>query len=168
MQYQISGTVMQTLAIDLTPGETVYSQTNCMCWMNDAVEMSTNTGGGFLAGIGRMFGGGTLFITDFTARGMGHVAFAPRFPGAIKAVQLAAGESVICRKQTCLCAEKSVGLEIAWQQRIGAGFFGGSGFILQKVSGPGTAFPRSVRGSRGARSRGRGAAARPCRPCRRA
>jgi uncharacterized protein (TIGR00266 family) len=140
MQFQISGTVMQTLSIDLVPGETVYSQTNSMCWMNDAIEMNTNTGGGFLAGIGRMFGGGTLFITDFTARGDGHVAFAPRFPGKIMPVQLVPGESVICRKQTFLCAEKSVSLEIAWQQRIGAGFFGGQGFILQKVTGPGTAF----------------------------
>jgi uncharacterized protein (TIGR00266 family) len=140
MQYQISGTVMQTLAIDLMPGETVYSQTNSMCWMNDAIEMNTNTGGGFLAGIRRTLTGGTLFITDFTARGNGHVAFAPRFPGTIMPVQLAAGESVICRKQTFLCSEKSVGLEIAWQQRIGAGFFGGEGFILQKVTGPGTAF----------------------------
>src|ERR1700693_1936981 len=140
MQYQISGTVMQTLAIDLLPGETVYSQTNCMCWMNDAIEMNTNTGGGFLAAIGRTLGGGSLFITDFTARGNGHVAFAPRFPGAILPGQLAAGEAVICRKQTFFCAEKSVGLEIAWQQRIGAGFFGGEGFILQKVTGPGTVF----------------------------
>jgi uncharacterized protein (AIM24 family) len=140
MQYQISGTVMQTLAIDLLPGEIVYSQTNCMCWMNDAIEMNTNTGDGFLAGFGRMFGGGSLFITDFTARGNGHVAFAPRFPGTIKPVQLADGESVICRKQTFLCAEKSVSLAITWQQRIGAGFFGGEGFILQQVTGPGTAF----------------------------
>jgi uncharacterized protein (TIGR00266 family) len=140
MQYQISGTVMQTLAIDLMPGEVVYSQTHSMCWMNDAVDMSTNTGGGLFAGIGRMFSGGTLFVTDFTARGNGHVAFAPRFPGKIMPVQLAAGESVICRKQSFLCAEKSVGLEIAWQKRIGSGFFGGQGFILQRVSGPGTAF----------------------------
>src|SRR5436309_9182283 len=140
MQYQISGTVMQTVAIDLAPGEIVYSQTNSMCWMNGQIEMNTNTGGGVLSGIGRMFGGGTLFITDFTARGDGHVAFAPRFPGTIMPVNLAPGEAVICRKQTFMCAEKSVTLEIAWQQRIGAGFFGGEGFILQRVSGPGTAF----------------------------
>src|SRR3954453_858903 len=88
MQYQVSGTVMQTLAIDLMPGETVYSQTNSMCWMNDQIEMNTNTGGGFLAAIGRTLSGGSLFITDFTARGNGHVAFAPRFPGKIMPVQL--------------------------------------------------------------------------------
>jgi uncharacterized protein (TIGR00266 family) len=102
--------------------------------------MNTNTGGGMFAGISRMFSGGTLFITDFTARGAGHVAFAPRFPGTIKPLQLAAGESVICRKETFLCAEKSVTFSIAWQKRIGAGFFSGEGFILQQVSGPGTVF----------------------------
>lgn len=140
MRYQISGTVMQTLAIDLEPGEIVYSQTNTMCWMTDTIEMNTTTGGGFLAGVMRTLAGGSLFVTDFTARGAGHVAFAPRFPGTIMPVQLAAGQSLICRKETFLCAEKSVTLEIAWQQRIGAGFFGGQGFILQKVSGPGTVF----------------------------
>ncbi len=137
MRYEISGTLMQTVAIDLVPGETVYSQTNCMAWMNDAVRMDTHTGGGFLAGLRRSFGGGSFFVTDFTAQGSGHVAFAPRFPGTIIPVQLQAGQSLICRKETFLVAEKSVSLELAWQKSIGAGFFGGSGFILQKVTGPG-------------------------------
>jgi uncharacterized protein (TIGR00266 family) len=140
MRYELSGTTMQTVAIDLAPGETVYSQTNSMCWMNDAVEMNTNTGGGFLAGLARTFSGGTLFVTDFTARGNGHVAFAPRFPGTMRPIPLQAGQSLICRKETFLCAEKSVAFEIAWQKRLGAGFFGGGGFILQKVTGPGTVF----------------------------
>ncbi len=140
MRYTISGTVMQTVAIDLAPGETVYSQTNSMCWMNDAVVMDTHTGGGFLAGLRRSFAGGSLFVTDFTANGPGHVAFAPRFPGTIMPVQLPPGGSLLCRKETFLCAEKSVTLEIAFQKRLGAGFFGGEGFILQKVTGPGMVF----------------------------
>lgn len=140
MKYQLSGTVMQTVEIDLAPGEIVYSQTNCMCWMNDSVEMNTHTGGGFLAGLKRSFGGGSFFITEFVARGAGHVAFAPRFPGTIMPIVLREGQSLICRKETFLCAEKSVTLEIAWQKRLGAGFFGGAGFILQKVTGPGTVF----------------------------
>ena len=140
MQYAISGTIMQTLAIDLAPGEIIYSQTNAMAWMNDAIEMNTNTGGGFLAGIMRSASGGGFFITDFTSRGNGHIAFAPRFPGTIMPIRLAADQSLICRKETFLCAEKSVSFTIAWQQRIGAGFFGGQGFILQRVTGPGTVF----------------------------
>ena len=138
MNYQISGTTMQTLEIDLSNGEKVFSQTSCMAWMNDKINMDTNTGGGFFAGIKRTLSGGSLFVTEFTANGSGHVAFAPRFPGSIIAKTLAAGESLICRKETFLCAEKSVSLEIAWQKKIGSGFFGGTGFILQKVTGPGT------------------------------
>jgi uncharacterized protein (TIGR00266 family) len=138
MQFQVSGTVMQTVAIELDAGETVYSQTNCMAWMSDSIAMDTHTGGGLFEGIRRSLSGGSLFITDFTARAGGHISFAPRFPGTILPRRLAPGESLICRKETFLCAEKSVSLEIAWQQRVGAGFFGGEGFILQKVTGPGT------------------------------
>ena len=140
MQYTISGTIMQTAGLDLLAGETVFSQTNCMCWMTDTIAMDTHTGGGFLAGLTRSLGGGSFFITDFTAQAPGHVAFAPRFPGKIMPIQLAPGQSVICRKETFLVAEKSVTLEIAWQQRVGAGIFGGDGFILQKITGPGTVF----------------------------
>ena len=140
MQYKICGSVMQTVAVDLIPGEVVFSQTNCMCWMNDSIEMNTHSGGGFFAGMARSFGGGSFFITDFTARGNGHVAFAPRFPGTIMPVALATGQSLVCRKETFLVAEKSVSLAIAWQKRLGAGFFGGEGFILQKVTGPGMVF----------------------------
>ena len=131
---------MQTVSIDLAPGETVYSQTNCMCWMNDSIEMKTHTGGGFLSGLMRSLGGGSFFVTEFTATANGHVAFAPRFPGTIMPVALAAGQSLICRKETFLCAEKSVTLEVAFQKKFGAGLFGGEGFILQKVTGPGTVF----------------------------
>ncbi|MGO9744119.1 MAG: TIGR00266 family protein [Roseiarcus sp.] len=137
MRYEISGNIMQTVAIDLAPGESVYSQTNTMAWMNDQIQMNTHTGGGLLAGLRRSFGGGSFFITDFTASGQGHVAFAPRFPGTIVPALLQPGQSLICRKETFLVAEKPVTFEVAWQKRIGAGFFGGDGFILQKVTGPG-------------------------------
>lgn len=141
MRYNISGAVMQTVEIDLSPGETIYSQTHAMSWMNDGVNMHTNTGGGLFAGLKRSLTGGSFFITDYSGERAGaHVAFAPRFPGTILARVLAPGESLICRRETFLCAEKSVSLELAWQQRIGAGFFGGAGFILQKVTGPGTVF----------------------------
>ena len=141
MRYEISGTTMQTVGVDLSPGETVYSQTATMAWMTDGVRMHTNTGGGLFAGIKRSLSSGTFFVTDFIAdAGPGHVAFAPRFPGSILARTLRPGESLICRKETFLAAEKSVTFELAWQQRIGSGFFGGNGFILQKVTGPGTVF----------------------------
>ncbi|MFI4975746.1 MAG: TIGR00266 family protein [Caulobacterales bacterium] len=141
MRYEISGTVMQTVGLDLSAGETIYSQTATMAWMSDGVRMHTNTGGGLFAGLKRSLTGGSFFVTDFTVEsGAGHVAFAPRFPGTIMARTLGPGEALICRKETFLCAEKTVTLELAWQQKIGAGFFGGAGFILQKVTGPGTVF----------------------------
>ncbi len=140
MKYEISGTVMQTVSIDLAPGETIYSQTSSMAWMSDAIRMDTHTGGGLMAGLKRAFAGGGLFVTEFTADRAGHVAFAPRFPGQIVPVTLRAGETLVCRKETFLCAEKSVSLDIFFQQRLGAGFFAGEGFILQKVTGPGTVF----------------------------
>jgi uncharacterized protein (TIGR00266 family) len=140
MRYKIEGTTMQALSLVLEAGERVYSQTNSMAWMSPTIEMATHTGGGLLAGLKRTLGGGGFFVTDFTARAAGHVAFAPRFPGTILARRLAPGESLICRKETFLCAEASVALSLAWQKRLGAGFFGGEGFILQKVTGPGTLF----------------------------
>lgn len=138
MQHSISGTVMQTLAIELQPGETVYSQSHAMCWMSDGVQMNTNTGGGLLKGLARSFSGGSIFVTDYTATGPAHISFAPRFPGTIVPFALGPGESIVCRKETFLCAEKSVTFDVAFQQRLGAAFFGGEGFILQRVSGPGT------------------------------
>ncbi len=138
MRYDISGTTMQTVSIDLQQGEKVYSQTATMAWMSDGIRMDTHTGGGLFAGLKRAMAGGGLFITEFVADQTGHVAFAPRFPGQILAVPLGAGQSLICRKETFLCAEMSVTLDIALQQRLGAGFFAGEGFILQRVTGPGT------------------------------
>jgi uncharacterized protein (TIGR00266 family) len=140
MHYDVSGTVMQTVSIDLARGEQLFSQTASMAWMTPTIRMDTHTGGGLFAGLKRAIAGGGLFITEFTAEDAGHIAFAPRFPGQIIPVTLNAGQSLICRKETFLCAEKSVTLDIAFQQRLGAGFFAGEGFIMQRVTGPGTAF----------------------------
>lgn len=140
MRYEISGTVMQTVSIDLDRGERIYSQTHQMAWMSESITMDTHTGGGLFAGIRRAMSGGSLFVTEYGAEAPGHVAFAPRFPGTIAPFVLAPGQSLICRKETFLCAEMSVTLDIAFQQRLGAGLFAGEGFILQRVTGPGTVF----------------------------
>ncbi|MBV8971692.1 MAG: TIGR00266 family protein [Sphingomonadaceae bacterium] len=140
MRYDISGTTMQTVEIELARGERLFSQTATMAWMTDGIRMDTHTGGGLFAGLKRAVSGGGLFITEFLADGDGMVAFAPRFPGQIVALQLVTGQSVLCRKETFLCAESSVTLDIAFQQRLGAGFFAGEGFIMQRVTGPGMVF----------------------------
>jgi len=140
MNSTLLGTIMPTVQIELAPGESVYCQTHAMAWMTDNVKMDTHTGGGLLSGLSRSLAGGSFFITTYTAAGPGssQIAFAPRFPGHILPFKLEAGQSVICRKETFLVAESSVTFEIAFQQRLGAGFFGGEGFILQRVTGPGT------------------------------
>ncbi len=140
MRYDVSGTTMQTVAIDLAAGERLFSQTATMAWMSDGIRMDTHTGGGLFAGLKRAVGGGGLFVTEFTAEADGHIAFAPRFPGQIVAVQLVTGQTLNCRKETFLCAESSVTLDIAFQQRLGAGFFAGEGFVMQRVTGPGMVF----------------------------
>lgn len=142
MQHQIHGTTLQTLEIVLQPGEMVFSQTHQMAWMDNGITMDTNTGGGMLKGLLRSASGGSLFITHFSAQSgaAALVAFCPRFPGTIVARQLAPGETLICRKETFLCAESTVQLEIFFRQKIGSGIFGGEGFILQKVTGSGWVF----------------------------
>ncbi len=139
MNSTITGTTMQTVLMELAPGESVYCQTHAMAWMSDNVNMNTNTGGGLLAGLKRSLTGGSVFITTYTAgAGGSKLAFAPRFPGHVLPFKLEAGQSVICRKETFLVAESSVTFEMAFQQKFGAGFVGGEGFILQRVTGPGT------------------------------
>ena len=140
MNSTINGTTMQTVMIELSPGESVYCQTHAMAWMSDNVKMETNTGGGLLAGLRRSVTGGSFFVTTYTATGPDNsrLAFAPRFPGHVVPMNLEAGQSVVCRKETFLVAQSGVTFEIAFQQRLGAAFFGGEGFILQRVTGPGT------------------------------
>ncbi|HET6971899.1 MAG TPA: AIM24 family protein, partial [Phenylobacterium sp.] len=99
MKYEISGSTMQTVSIDLEAGETVFSQTHAMAWMTDGMAMNTNTGGGLFAGLKRAMSGGSFFVTQYTAERRGQVAFAPRFPGTIVPMRLAAGQSLICRKE---------------------------------------------------------------------
>jgi uncharacterized protein (TIGR00266 family) len=142
MEYKIIGSTLQTVILELDPGETIYSESGGMAWMSGNIQMKTTTRGG---GIGDMFkralSGESFFLVEFTAESQkGVVAFAADFPGKILAVSLAQGQELICQKQAFLCAEKTVKLDIHFQRRLGAGLFGGEGFILQKLTGPGVAF----------------------------
>jgi len=141
MHHVIHGTTLQSLEIQLQPGEAIFSQTHQMAWMTEDMKMDTNTGGGFLKGLIRSFSGASLFLTQFSAGSTPEmVAFCPRFPGTLVARQLESGETLICRKETFLCAQVGVQLDIFFRQQIGSGIFGGEGFILQKVTGPGWVF----------------------------
>ena len=142
MRYEIHGTVMQTLDVHLSQGESMYTESGGMAWMKGDVEMTTNTKGGLMAGLGRKLAGESLFMTTYTNRGAAEalVAFAPEAPGKIIPVKLGANQSMICQRDAFMCAEPSVELTMHFRKRLGAGFFGGEGFILQKITGPGYAF----------------------------
>ncbi len=141
MQYKISGTLMETVDIHLKAGESMYTESGGMAWMRGNIEMDTNTRGGLGAGLGRMLAGESLFLTTYKCQSPdGLITFTPEIPGKVVPVELAAGQSLICQKDAFMCAEDSVKLEMHFRKRLGAGFFGGEGFILQKVTGPGTVF----------------------------
>lgn len=141
ISYRIDGTTLQVVTLQLQPGEVVYSESGGMSWMSGNVEMKTHTGGGIGKMLKRAFSGESLFITDFFVNsGTGIVAFANEFPGKIIPFDLAAGQSLIMQKDSFMVAEKSVDLDIHFRKKLGAGFFGGEGFIMQRATGPGLVF----------------------------
>ncbi len=141
MRYEIMGTVLPSVDIYLEPGESVYTESGGMAWMTGQTEMETSTRGGLLKGLSRKLSGESLFMISYRAQGgPGMVTFAPEVPGRIMVFELEAGQSLICQRDAFLVAEESVDVDIHFRKRLGAGFFGGEGFILQKVTGPGTVF----------------------------
>jgi uncharacterized protein (TIGR00266 family) len=141
VSYRIDGTTLQVVSIELEPGEVIYCESGGMSWMTGNVEMRTHSGGGLGKMFKRALTGESLFITDFyVENGRGTVAFASEFPGKIIPFNLKPGESIIVQKDAFMCAEKSVDLDLSFRKRLGTGLFGGEGFIMQKISGPGLAF----------------------------
>lgn len=141
MEYRINGTVMQTVTCTLNAGEVMYTESGGMAWMIGDIEMDTGMKGGLLAGLKRGLAGESLFITDFKCRsGTAQITFACEVPGKILPLQLDQGQSMIVQKDGFMCAEKSVTLEMHFRKKLWAGMFGGEGFILQRLTGPGMAF----------------------------
>ena len=141
LKFKIHGTTLQTLDIYLGPGESVFTESGGMAWMTGSVEMETSTRGGLMKGLARSLAGESLFLTTYTCSGSGAlITFTPEAPGSIIPVVLADGESRICQKDAFMVAEESVSLAIHFRKKLGAGLFGGEGFILQQISGPGTAW----------------------------
>jgi uncharacterized protein (TIGR00266 family) len=141
IKYHILGTVQQTLAVELQPSQVIYSDAGAMSWMTNTINMNTTSTGGLGGMLKRAVSGATVFIIDFSATGApGQAAFTTDFPGKILPVELDAGQSVILHKHAFLCAEKKVTLDVFFTRKLGAGMFGGEGFILQKLTGPGIVF----------------------------
>lgn len=142
MQSKIIGTTMPVLELTLDAGERIVAEPDRLSWMAGDIALNTTTatagGGGLLGVFGRVLGGGGLFMTEFSAGGgAAMVAFAARVPGEIREMPLN-GRAVFMHRHGFLCATAGVGVGVGFQQSLGAGLFGGNGFILQKAEGQGT------------------------------
>lgn len=141
MEYQIAGGSLPSLEIALRAGESVYTESGGMAWAMGSIKMETSARGGLLAGLGRKLAGESLFMTTYTCQsGNGMVTFASEAPGSILPFELRAGQSLICQRDTFMVAQEGVNIEMHFRKRLGAGLFGGEGFVLQRISGPGLAF----------------------------
>lgn len=141
MEYKISGDNLQLVTLQIDPGEKIFAEAGSMVYMSANINMEAKMRGGLLKGIGRKFAGETIFLTEFTsAGGTALVSFGGNAPGTIKPIELSTGKEFLVQKDAFLVAEDSVDMSIAFQKRLGAAFFGGEGFILEKLSGTGTVF----------------------------
>lgn len=141
MEYKIEGGTLPVVICQLRDGEAMITERGSMSWMSPNMRMETTTGGGIGRALGRMFAGEAMFQNRYTAQGgPGMIAFASSFPGSIRAFTIAPGREIIVQKSGFLAAEESVTLSVTFQKKLGSGFFGGEGFIMQKLSGHGTAF----------------------------
>lgn len=140
MKYEIIGEPMPLVVCHVDQGESMITERGSMVWMSPNMDMQTSAGGLGKA-FGRMFSGDSLFQNTYTAMGgPGMIAFASSMPGAIRAVEITPDRPVVVQKRGFLASEAGVELSIFFQKKLGAGFFGGEGFIMQKLSGSGTAF----------------------------
>lgn len=141
MKYNIIGEPLPAVICSLEPGETMLTESGSMSWMSPNMRMETTSNGGLGSALGRMFAGEAIFQNRYTAvGGPGHITFASSFPGSIKAFNIVPGQEIIVQKSGFLASEAGVNLSVHFQRRLSAGFFGGEGFIMQKLSGLGTAF----------------------------
>ena len=143
IDYQVYGDDLQMVEIGLDPGEGVRAEVGTMAYMEDGIEMQTSTGSGIFSGLKRMVTGESFFITTFLNSGgaKSHVAFAAPYPGKVIPIDLnQVGGNYLCQKDAFLCAAQGIEIEVAFSKKLGAGIFGGEGFILQRLEGDGLAF----------------------------
>jgi uncharacterized protein (TIGR00266 family) len=145
MQHRVTGTTMPVLEFVLDPNESVISEAGELSWMTSSIQMTTHTqlggGGGIFGAIKRVAGGGTLFMTEYRAFGAsGELAFATKLPGHIVPVEVGAGHEYMIHRHGFLCGTPQIQIGVGFQQSLGAGIFGGDGFLLQRLSGQGTAW----------------------------
>ena len=139
MQYELKGGSFPVVVCQLADGERMITEKGSMVWMSPNMEMETS-GGGLGKMFSKAFSGESMFQNIYTARGAGMIAFGSSFPGCILPLDIQPGKEYILQKQAFLAAEAGVELSIHFNKKLGAGFFGGEGFIMQRLSGRGAAF----------------------------
>ncbi len=141
IDYRIIGEDFHAVVIALDPGEAVQAEPGALMYMDKGIDMGTSTGGGLFSGLKRKIAGEKFFVTSFRNDDSvkREVAFASEHPGNVKAVDLTRG-AVFCQRDAFLCCARGVNVSVAFTKKLGAGFFGGEGFVLQKLSGDGLAF----------------------------
>lgn len=141
MKYKIIGEPLSVVICDVDAGETLFTESGSMSWMSPNMQMETTSNGGIGKALGRMFAGERLFMNRYTAMsGPGQIAFAASFPGSIKVLNITPQTPMVVQKRGFLAGESGVELSVHFHKRVGSGIFGGEGFIMQKLSGYGTAF----------------------------
>ena len=141
MEVKIRGTTLQVADIKLDEGESIFTESGGMDWMTPNISMQTNMKGGLFSGIGRAMSGESLFLVNYKCdSGKGLISFCNEFPGKIIPMELGSGESVICQRDAFMAAMEGVELKMELVKRLGAGLFGGEGFFLQRLTGPGKVF----------------------------
>ena len=141
MQYKIVGTPLPVVICQLDRGECMMTEKGSMSWMTPNMKMETTSNGGIGKALGRMLAGESIFQNRYTAEGgEGMIAFASSFPGTILPVEITPDRPVIVQKSAFLAGVESVDISLFLQKKLGAGFFGGEGFIMQKLSGEGIVF----------------------------
>lgn len=141
IRYEIEGGNLPVVICYPEPGQSLCTQAGAMSWMSPNMKMDTNTGGGIKKMLGRMFSGESLFMNEYTPMGgAGMIAFASSFPGSIIPYRVTPGNGLIVQKTGFLAMEKGLDVSIYFQKRLGKGFFGGEGFIMQQIKGDGMVF----------------------------
>lgn len=141
MQYEIVGKTVPAVEVTLDRGESMYTQSGGMVWQTEGIQMETNTKGGLMKGIGRMFAGESLFMATYSATKDGaKIAFGSTVPGDVIPVDLTGTPGIIAQKKAFLCAQEGVDVSVTLTKKFSAGLFGGEGFILQDIRGNGYVF----------------------------
>lgn len=141
IRYEIEGGNLPVVICYPEAGQTLCTESGAMSWMSPNMKMDTNSGGGIKKALGRMFSGESIFMNEYTAQGgTGMIAFASSFPGSIIPYQVSEGNGIVVQKRGFLAMEKGLDLSVYFQKKLGRGFFGGEGFIMQRITGYGMVF----------------------------